>query len=719
MIVKVNYRKPKRKSPIKWMVFTFCGMFLGIMAFSFSSEDDFLYLYNLNNQVLQKTKVYQLVSNQYEDWGGDEDQMPAYNTGGTTTATSGTGLNLLLINNIQTEGYVKDYLSICAANQNGELSDTYSVHAPAVMLIAATLMERGVYDGTPLPKWYLPWDDTSNSPYYNTAFGGLSASEVNLYRFDSSSYAKLSKREYSDTSTACGAFGFKSESLATVSKTSTGRTNGDARNFPDACTDEDRVLNAAISKLNVVDMAAFSKSVSEAAFGALNGLANNRGYNGATCMYFGLTHGIAANGQNYRINPDSGFNTRAMSDEEKAKAVSVPVNDFTVGLQNAKNAGADVTVTWNSTGAAGAAMAMILLLNSDDNWYITQDFVDAFTQEAGYFSFFRYTQNAWNAVHPDDQVNSGTELRKRLQPYVKDIPTAVKEATGVTISTNDAISAYGIADYNNNTYDAADEGDAGKLDWYGTTGYVFHVSNSRCAGYVHKYSDGSDPFLLQDFESSGLAYMLCTSLGGQQAYATLLKYMGVDVDPTNPDTYMNKFSGDGWSAVSSEYQDVLKANGLDTSKLTDERAKIVNVAASYLGTKYLQCRNGAGQDGALCDGFCYNNMDAKATHLDCSAFIWRCYKEAGFDCTGFPTNTSGYATNDGVLVETTVDQLKPGDVIWFSHGHVELYLGQDDSTIYYIHESTWGVGCVYGTHRKEGFPGKGCKLYRYTRFENE
>lgn len=679
MIVKVNYRKPKRKSPIKWMIFTFCGMFLGIMAFSFSSEDDFLYLYNLNNQVLQKTKVYQLVSNQYEDWGGDEDQMPAYNTGGTTTATSGTGLNLLLINNIQTEGYVKEYLTIAAENQEGKLDTTERERTATVQaIIGINVAESKCYeagDNWTLPKQDLP-QGSDGAPRWD---GGT----YSLKRWGVDDH---NREGFSDFG---GPLQYASAGKITViytkskynTGTSTGGGQGDCYNFGDTiCGLNDYMINGCaavgIDYRNVDNDVALLSTV----------ISHNRGPGGLSMIY----------GASYkRINNDGPWqrqylNSDALSEEDNIQLMQ-NIYDSIVNTENGNDYDTIETI------GEAPMYALVLIPMVSSGWYLSDD---AKKQIMKYESKYNgVAVRIWNTFMPNEQVSDAASLENALAKHTS------KLSTVLGISDADCDRIYGTYNGTYPTFNAK----ANSSD-------VFYVNKDKT---TNMYKNGSNMPVVQAMESLCAQHIYQTFKFSSIIYAKMLKYAGVDVDPTNPDTYMNKFSGDGWSSVSTEYQDVLKANGLDTSKLTDERAKIVNVAASYLGTKYLQCRNGGGQDGALCDGFCYNNMDAKATHLDCSAFIWRCYKEAGFDCTGFPTNTGGYTTNDGVLVETTVDQLKPGDVIWFSHGHVELYLGQDDSTIYYIHESTWGVGCVYGTHRKEGFPGKGCKLYRYTRFENE
>ena len=676
MIVKVNYRKPKRKSPIKWMVFTFCGMFLGIMAFSFSSEDDFLYLYNLNNQVLQKTKVYQLVSNQYEDWGGDEDQMPAYNTGGTTTATSGAGLNLLLINNIQTEGYVKEYLTIAAENQEGKLDTTgRAAYASVETTLAVNVSESKTYSNLGvLPTSDLP-EESKGVPKWDGGTYSLKTWNVNDHNREG--YSALGgplqytpgKGKYT---------GVRTTSVYNKG-TSTPNGVGDCYLFGDAVAGLNDYLQAGCSTISV-DPAQISPESSA----LITVIAHNRG-EGGLCTIFGVGYAKYSSASNYLDYDAIPAEEKESYLKEVHDAASATYNcDDIVDVQNK----IFLTAGWSIQSFPFIA----------NGWLFSSD-AAAFAKENVKMYSPENHIAAWNALFPDEQVSDTNGLCAAIDRHTSKLSTAL----GISDSECDKI--YGTV---NGEYQT----------WSGFSkkrGDIFCVTDH--ASNIYKNKPGAK--VVYNLETITAAHVYNGVAMAGYVYARMLQYAGVNVDPTNPDTYMNKFSGDGWSSVSTEYQDVLKANGLDTSKLTDERAKIVNVAASYLGTKYLQCRNGGGPDGALCDGFCYNNMDAKATHLDCSAFIWRCYKEAGFDCTGFPTNTGGYTTNDGVLVETTVDQLKPGDVIWFSHGHVELYLGQDDSTIYYIHESTWGVGCVYGTHRKEGFPSKGCKLYRYTRFENE
>ena len=152
MRVDVIYKRRGNKL-LKWLITVTVGMFVGITIFSFSSEDDLLYLFTVNSKLNQKTKVYKLVSKEFEDWGGDEDTLPEYTppdtgTGGTTNATSGTGLNLLLINDIPTEGYVKEYLTIAAENQEGKLDTTQrAAYASVETTLAVNVSESKTYSG--------------------------------------------------------------------------------------------------------------------------------------------------------------------------------------------------------------------------------------------------------------------------------------------------------------------------------------------------------------------------------------------------------------------------------------------------------------------------------------------------------------------------------------------------------------------------------------------
>lgn len=95
-------------------------------------------------------------------------------TEGSTSATTGKGLNMLLIAQMQ-EGYAKEYLTICAENLKGTLDTTKrDAYAAVEVVLGTNVKESGYYsgaDGYTLPLSDLPagsdnlpdWDGKNKS----------------------------------------------------------------------------------------------------------------------------------------------------------------------------------------------------------------------------------------------------------------------------------------------------------------------------------------------------------------------------------------------------------------------------------------------------------------------------------------------------------------------------------------------------------------------------
>lgn len=710
MEVSIKYKRSKL--PL-FVLMLPIGLFIGIATFAFSSDSDFMYLYRLNRAV-NKLLVTTDDSEDYDDMGDNEDYLPSYGNGtGTTVATTGTGLNLLLINNIQTECYIKDLLECATKSQNGEYYDSLA-HTSVASIIAAPCMEHGFYEKSSgvIPLSYFPWDDSANAPYYNKSYKGVAASSMKNEELTQEDVMTMGTQSQLDSSGTNGIFGFYKKSNIKKAKIyaegkSRSASGGDHYYFPDACAQRDSTLDNALSGLSFSDEEKQqANSTSQTELGAFSGLCNNRGPNGGKTMVFGLAYL-----ESLYNTPNAKVDASKLSYDNKLQLISKPYADADSALSSTF-VGVDISDAGNSGGACAFVQA-ILLLESGNGWYCSQEFIDMYTNSSSYAKLFSIGKRAWNVLFPNDQVNSASELRSKLERYkAESVSAAIKQVTGVSVSEAELQSVYGIQ---GNNYDNINNHKE-TAGWWFHSGFIYCVQNVRSAAYLNKYSDGSDPFLLSSYEVSGLGYYYACSTYGEVIYAKMLKYAGVDVDPTDPTTYMSQYSGE-WTpgSADSTLYSTLQANGLDVSALTDNRRKIVLAAASMLGIQYHQCR-GAGcnmgktGDPFKCDGYCYNNMSAKPTHLDCSAFIWRAYADAGFDMTGFPTYTKMYT--NGVFTEIGYKDLKPGDVI-YSSGHVRIFLGKSGETVYFVHESGHGVGCVYGTRSVKEINNGKYTFYKY------
>lgn len=91
------------------------------------------------------------------------------------------GLNLQLIDSIETEGYVKEYLTIARNNYNG-VYNSIPNNIPVDLVLASSLNESGTYPGTPLPVSYLPWDTSSNSVLWKKSISGYPSEALTLLK---------------------------------------------------------------------------------------------------------------------------------------------------------------------------------------------------------------------------------------------------------------------------------------------------------------------------------------------------------------------------------------------------------------------------------------------------------------------------------------------------------------------------------------------------------
>lgn len=666
MEVSIKYKRSKL--PL-FVLMLPIGLFIGIATFAFSSDSDFMYLYRLNRAV-NKLLVTTDDSEDYDDMGDNEDYLPSYGNGtGTTVATTGTGLNLLLINNIQTECFVKEYLSICAENENGKLdTTTWDITATTESVIGINMLESGFYsagDGATLPKTDLP-QGSDGAPVWD-------GNTYSLKKWNSANH--LSGGGTKDGGPLQYISGGALTGIPTKSiyngGTSTGGGKGDCYLFPDAVCG---LNNYIASGLNT--FGADSSQYTQQSSGIIGVISHNRGAGGAYMLY-GVPYKTinSGHGKNY-------LNVSVDDDVTKAAYLQEIYDDFIncpEGVSTYTKYNAGVTKNYVS--------------------YLIPMFYDGWNASTSAYKYIasHYTSgllDIWNAYFPDDTVSTKEAFLEKISLR------CIKLSDALHISDADCDSIYGTVggDY---------------PDYYSACpcGTVYKVTEHKSA--VYKRGECTVVYSIEGM----CANHVYTSINcGAYIYAKMLKYAGVDVDPTDPATYMSQYSGE-WTpgSADSTLYSTLQANGLDVSALTDNRRKIVLAAASMLGIQYHQCR-GAGcnmgktGDPFKCDGYCYNNMSAKPTHLDCSAFIWRAYADAGFDMAGFPTYTKMYT--NGVFTEIGYKELKPGDVI-YSSGHVRIFLGKSGETVYFVHESGHGVGCVYGTRSVKEINNGKYTFYKY------
>ena len=263
MKVVIKYKKSRNKLLGAIAAIPIC-LGVGIAAFSFSTEDDesfqlrslverASYQQNSLNMSLSISSLWNGLNSGQDQWTNSSANTTNESTI-ANTATNGTGLNLLLINNIETECFVKEYLSICAENQNGELDTTARTSTVGVQaIIGINISESKFYsagDGKTLPCTDLPAGN-DGAPMWDN---------------DTYSLKKWSNTQHSvigGASAVGGPFqytpgGGALTAIATKSKynsgTSTGGGIGDCYLFPDAVSGLNGYLETGEATLNVTSL---------------------------------------------------------------------------------------------------------------------------------------------------------------------------------------------------------------------------------------------------------------------------------------------------------------------------------------------------------------------------------------------------------------------------------------------------------------------------------
>ena len=217
-----------------------------IMVVSAGDNIDYDYFLLLR----QKHKVQEARYTIQKIHTGNANLNPGDNSG-STSATDGSGLNLMLIDELQ-EGYVKEMLSMFKDSYNGTYdSSAFQYHLPVDSLCGLQNAESGMYAGTALLQSYLPI--SNGNVIWNQAYNGASASEMTLSKFDEGVKNKLGGA--ANTSFDIGAvtvFQYDNWSGTSVKSSASGATNGSRSSadhyfLPDILNSNNNILNSLIN----------------------------------------------------------------------------------------------------------------------------------------------------------------------------------------------------------------------------------------------------------------------------------------------------------------------------------------------------------------------------------------------------------------------------------------------------------------------------------------
>lgn len=504
------------------------------------------------------------------------------------------GLNLLLINSIETEGYVKEYLSLCVDLQEGKLG-SLNIYPDVARTLGVAATEQGSYSGLPILGSPLPL--TSNGPMWdkskNMTLSTAYSEEYSKYGY-SSSFAESSN----GTGTYYGAWQVKLEYKYQLSKTTMSKKDSiDTFYFPDQMYSYAQLRNWKYT--NVKD---YFGDI-ELSQGALEML--------TSILYSGSPV--------YKYIPGDTVEEKAQSAEEIYEwTEDVFITDYFPLLN----------YTELSEGAV--AKFVSIMLNVKNNGKISQE-------------TYNYCMNS----------------------YQKRICKKILEVWGISES---------VESYLSKAIDSS-----------------LPIQNNY-SGIMTNVINGKTYYMVP--ESTG--HFIGEEVLGRYYYGAMLKYAGVDVDPTNPDTYMNSIPDGEWtpsgeSAWMSEY-------GIDPTEIGEKRTKLLNEAHQWLGSWYTwggmyapeKDSNGNWINGSPI----YKGGNGSLKGFDCSFLTQYCTLQAlGIDISR-TTYTQIVNSN---LVTISASEAKPGDLVYYytsspsdTH-HVAIFLKNNgDGTDTIIHAPQTG-----------------------------
>lgn len=644
----MRYRLDKRITLHKFIlkIMKYMSIFVvGLLMYTIVDNDDLLYLTMLNSNIKGgNSRFIQLLS---KDNDGD---IPIGAEGGTTTIKRGSGLNLMLISKLN-ESYIKEMLSLYKDCEEGKLSNRKN-HVSVRALLGMQVNETGTYNGTKIPVSYLPF--VNGKIIWNEPYKGLSAKQMTLSNFGDKEWKALGGELYSweakdskkDRTPWCIQGGIQKASAYNK----TGKP--DQHFLPDIINHVDSRLNNALVQ-NDAENIDFTQNTLD----SITSLNHNRGENGAQQQNYGLAYSLS--------DPTGWLNSRVApkkaSKEIKEKAMGTLAELAQTYIDN-MGTKADPS---NIEGSEARYVAIAVACHTK-NWFFGQKTLSYVK------SHLSTTKKVWDALYPEENI-TGDEIINQVKKRVKTLRDAIKEVNGVSLSSDDTYKIYG-------TY--SDYSDAKTNSQYGS---VYRVTNMECTAYKNKYPNGHYPYLVNAYDNISAGQSMSALIVGSYLYAHLLKLGGVNIDPTNPDTYIQnvtttvvngnnnttqKVQLSTSSALSKKYSD--KGIKFDISKLTPTRIKILNAAAEELGNTVY----GYGIDKPYSSG-------NRPGVLDCSRFVAHCYRQAGCENGGVSTSEM----NSHIQYKRIAfSQMKPGDLLLTSN-HVWIYVSGT------LGDDLWVIDC--------------------------
>lgn len=624
----------------------------GVVLFSSINDDSAYVLLLTRNRVVRSVKNYVFNSTQNKDH---------------SKATTGTGLNLLLIDDLD-DGYCKEMLTLFRDSADGKLDD-HAAKVAVSALCGIQANETGFYSGTHLLKSYLPCD-TKGVVTWKKAYKEIDAKDMCLNQIDTGIYNKGLPNNGIDAGVATTVFQFDNwnTSSSTKSKlngaTNSGRSGGDNKFLPDVLTAVNYHYTSSLKAAGLAEKASSFSSMQTATFTSIQ---HNRGSGGVLQYAYGIRYGLLYSDY---------LNLKNKSDDtiRALKYLSDLYSQYKD--QTLKNDGSISPDSFIQSDRC--RFAAVFIAANTSGWYISDYAVKYCSTAKGV--------TIWNDMFPTQTVSSKEELEKRLSKSNKSLKEAIKEVNGVDVSTSDIKSVYGTS----KCYD-----DMKNMSSWGNCGSIFYVSNNTSDAYKHKYSNGKVPYVVSCYDIIAAGHAVGASIGGEYVYAYML-YLGglTSIDPTNPTTYNEKL--ENGTFVNSGNTSWMSAYNVPVDSLNAARINVLNTAYNLTQVGAYYELSGAAHSGAF-------SAELIPTKIECSGFIGKVFNNSGFK------KAKNYSTSE-ILNEADIykrisrAELKPADILCYdvgggASGHVVIYLSgtvSENCTLYTI-ESTSATGGIVVT----------------------
>lgn len=628
----------------------------------------------------QANKIIQNVENKSNDIAQSlEDLSNKYpelnNIEENTDGMRGSGLNLLLINKISAEGYIKELLTLYRDSAEGKVSDS-SIHIGFESLLSMHYNEVKTYDSTGIIlNSYLPY--RNGKVAWKQQEGKAPAEQMTLRNFNSKTAALAGIRYTDNRMSKSGKYVnafqvnsayFSSSPPAIIHPDGVGSgRKADGFYLPDSLSYIDRQFSTMIKRFNIEGENDKIKS-------AIYGIWHNGGEGHAE--YF---NGMgAANTKNYFVYaPSHSKKFKNAANEELAKAEWADAVTYTPKAIERQIAKFPDT-HFDSIGA-GYAMGVWMLIN--EGYYVTPELYTIIDKSDGVKSaLVQGYQKIYNVKLTQNAMMS--EIKAKTKDVWEVYPDYI------TRSQFDKV--YGLY-----------SGDATKK------GVMWKLEDKTSEAYSNKLN-GKSPRILHRTNIEVAGYIFDAEYRGMSVYSKMLKYMGINDDVTNPGNYYDGLQNE-FVPPAGNLASALKKIGVT---ITDPKAySIIEEGYKVSGFHYVWGGDGESvsqaswsdiiriqgkginsniidkvfktKDGTNPAMSKYNRRDEnlvgfKKVIFDCSGFVRWAYNHAIGTKAGkeLERNTNGQAYSKLLTtLNRKVDTPQVADIYVDAGNHVFLYLG--------------------------------------------